>query len=167
MSANQHRIRSETPKARKATAMPNKRETKKMAAMDFEPWPADTIRRMERDFSAAGWSLKPTSEIGVDLRIATALMSKTKAELVQAAHGLGEDLLPLIDHLTETADRPPGSGRCRRQRDSAAFDSGCRDRSRRLGRSQRAPVQGGEGHGIGLWPRDREPAGDGGAFYSL
>ena len=79
-------------------------DAKKMAAMDFEPWAADTIARMERDFSARHWSLKADSQIGIDLRMATVIMGKTKAELIEFARGLDAEVFGLLDHMRETEE---------------------------------------------------------------
>ena len=79
-------------------------DARKMAAMDFEPWALDSIARMHRDFSAKHWSLKVDSQVGVDLRIATAILRKTKAELVEVARGLDVDVFELLDHLAGTAE---------------------------------------------------------------
>jgi hypothetical protein len=76
-----------------------------MAALEFKPWSLDTIARMNRDFSADHWSLKPDSAAGVDLRIAAAIMSKTKDELAEVARGLDAKVFELLDHLHETAER--------------------------------------------------------------
>jgi hypothetical protein len=82
----------------------NKRETRKSAALEYQPWEAGTIKKMERDFSADDWSLKPDSPIAVDLRLATVIMSKTKAELVDIARELDTGVLELTDHLRQTED---------------------------------------------------------------
>lgn len=74
-------------------------ETRETAALKFEPWDSDVISKMQDDFSAVGWVLSPSSEVGVDLRLASVILGKTKGELAEVAQKMGTGVFEMLSHM--------------------------------------------------------------------
>ena len=77
---------------------------KKLAAIEFEPWPPEDVRGLMEELSNPRYQ-RYMDRIGIDLRIVSGVLKNSKAHLVKEVPVLGDEVYELVDSLNATAER--------------------------------------------------------------